>query len=112
GLTGPNRLTRVDLRTGSEVTWYYQQGADSVQLLGFDRQGVPIVASIVGSTWTVWLTPSTGDQVKLYSSTDYSQSATADAHGIWFTTSGGTYLYDATHGLRRVSSESGQIAGG
>jgi len=112
GITGPNRITRVDLLSGNESTWFYQQGADWVQVLGFDRAGHPIVSSGVGQAIAVWLLTDASHRSQLYSASAFMSGAMADAHGIWFSDGSATYLYTASSGLLRVATTGGQIAGG
>jgi hypothetical protein len=112
GLTGPNRLIRVDVKSGAEVPWFYQQGADSVEVLGFDAGGNPIIASVIGSTWTMWQVPAAGMPVRLFSSSGFWDNAVADAHGIWFSGSQGTYLFVSPRRLIKISAVGGEIAGG
>jgi hypothetical protein len=112
GMTGPNRLTRVDLASATEATWFYQQGAESVQVLGFDREGHPIVASGTGPVVAVWLLTDATHRSQLFSGSSYMYGATADSHGIWFSDESASYLYMPSSGLRKVASTGGQIAGG
>jgi hypothetical protein len=112
GMTGPNRLIRVDLATGAEATWFYQQGSDGVQLLAFDRAGHPIVSSGTGQVDSVLLLTDASHVSQLFSTGGFIGGPLADAHGIWFTDGSATYLYTAGSGLRKVASTGGQIAGG
>lgn len=112
GMTGPNRLTRVDLASAAEATWFYQQGVESVQVLGFDRAGHPIVSSSVGQAVTVWLLADASHRSQLFTGSVYMNWAIADAHGIWFSDGGSTYLYTGASGLQRVASTGGEFAGG
>jgi hypothetical protein len=112
GMTGPNRLTRVDLNTGAEATWLYQQGADWLQVLGFDRDGHPIVSSGIGQVITVWLLTDATHRSQLFSGSTFVGWATADSNGIWFSDGSATYLYTASSGFRKVAATGGQIAGG
>jgi hypothetical protein len=112
GMTGPNRLTRVDLASGTEATWFYQQGADWVQVLGFDTAGHPIVSSGTGQLITVFSLTDATHRSQLFSTSAFLGWATADSHGIWFSDGSSTYLYTPSSGLQRVASTGGQIAGG
>ena len=112
GMTGPNRVTRVDLASGAEATWLYQQGADWVQILGFDPAGHPIVSAGTGQVVTGWLLIDATHRSQLFSGSAFLGWATADTHGIWFSDGSSTYLHTASSGLRRVASTGGQIAGG
>lgn len=113
GPTGGNRIIRVDLATGLETTWFYQQGADWVQVLGFDLKGHPIVADGMGNTSTTWLLSDSAHRTQLASESPPSiGSALGDSNGIWLSDTGGTYLFTAGGGLHKLSSTGGQIAGG
>jgi hypothetical protein len=112
GMTGANRIIRIDLASGAEATWFYQQGADWVQLEGFDRSGHPIVESGIGSAVTMWLLSDASHRSKLFSGPTLLNGALADVHGIWFSDGTATYLYNAVSGLQKVSLTGGQIAGG
>jgi hypothetical protein len=116
GMTGPNRIIRVDLASGSETTWFYQQGADWVQVLGFDQQGHPIVSSGVASgnsqEVTIWLITDPTHHSVMYSGSLMMGWAMADSHGVWLSDGGAMYLYTAASGLKIVSPTGGQIAGG
>jgi hypothetical protein len=112
GMTGPNRLTRVDLASGAEEIWFYQQGADWVQVLGFDRNGHPIVSAGTGQVVAIWLLTDPTHRSRLFSGSVFMSWATADSHGIWLSDGSATYLYTASSGLLRVASVGGQIAGG
>jgi hypothetical protein len=112
GMTGPNRVTRVDLASGAETIWYYQQGADWVQVLGFDGTGRPIVSSGTGQVVTVWRMTDATHRTQLFSGSLFMNWAIADSHGIWFSDESATYLYTALSGLQKVASTGGQIAGG
>jgi hypothetical protein len=111
-MTGPNRVTRVDLASGAETIWYYQQGADWVQVLGFDGTGRPIVSSGTGQVVTVWRMTDATHRTQLFSGSLFMNWAIADSHGIWFSDESATYLYTALSGLQKVASTGGQIAGG
>jgi len=111
-MTGPNRVTRVDLASGAEATWLYQQGADWVQILGFDQAGHPIVSAGTGQVVTGWLLTDATHRSQLFAGSAFLGWATADTHGIWFSDGSSTYLHTASSGLRRVASTGGQIAGG
>ncbi len=116
GMTGPNRLTRVDLATGAEETWFYQQGSDGINLVGFDRQGRPIVTSVVNpgasQVVTIWALTDARHRSQLYSGPVVPYSMMADSNGIWFSDGGATYLYTPASGFRQMASTGGQIAGG
>jgi hypothetical protein len=115
GPTGGNRVTRIDLGSGAEATWFYQQGADWVQVVGFDRQGHPLIASAVASSGTqvvdLWLLTDASHRTRIYSGPQFTNWMMADANGIWLSDGATTYLY-AGGSLRQMASTGGQIAGG
>jgi hypothetical protein len=111
GMTGSNREIRVDLKSGAETTWFYRQGVDGASLVGFDRQGYPIINSVVGTAFTTWSVVSPNNARKLFSGYAFG-SVTADPNGLWFSDGQATYLYDSTHGVRKMAAVGGSIAGG
>jgi hypothetical protein len=115
GMTGPNRLIRVDITSGVETTWFYQQGADWVQVLGFDSQSHPIVLSGVQAgtnpTIGIWILNNASDRTPIYSGSQTMNWALADSHGIWLSDGGFVYLYSAGS-LRKMALAGGQFAGG
>jgi hypothetical protein len=112
GMTGANRVTRVDLTSGNESTWLYRQGADWMDLLGFDRAGHPIVSTGTAQAISVLLLTDAGHRSQLFSTTGFIGGAVEDSHGIWFTDEAATYLYSAASGFHKVAAAGGQIAGG
>jgi hypothetical protein len=114
GMPGTNRITRIDLTTGVEATWYYQQGATFVQVAGFDRFGHPIVSASAGAGGEggqVLLLMDARHRVTLYSGPLMFHFAVADANGIWLSDGSSTYLY-ASGSLHKVAATGGTIAGG
>jgi hypothetical protein len=112
GPTGGNRVTRVDLATGAETTWLYQQGADWVQVMGFDLRGDPIVEVGVGSQVTIWLLSDSLHRTQITTGLATYGWAVGDSNGIWLSEADGTFLYRSTTGLQKMSSTGGLIAGG
>lgn len=118
----PNRLLRMDLKTGAVSTYFTAPGSSqSVALLGFDGQGHPVV--------TVQAIPVKGaspppqnympgpPSVLLLTGTDQSQtissgsdeafrptSAAGDGHGVWFGSPGSIWLYTSSAGLRKIAT--------
>jgi hypothetical protein len=112
GMTGANRITRVDLASGTESTWLYRQGVDWLDVIGFDRAGHPIVATGTGQAISVLLLTDASHRSQLFSTTGFIRGGVEDSHGIWFIDDAGTYLYTAASGFHRVGATGGQIAGG
>ena len=112
GPTGGNRLIRVDLATGAEATWLYQQGADWVQVIGFDLTGHPIVVVGVGNQGTIWLLSDALHRTQITTGPVGFGGAVGDSNGIWMSGVDGTYLYTPAGGLQKMSSTGGLIAGG
>ncbi|HVH65538.1 MAG TPA: hypothetical protein VM674_05835 [Candidatus Acidoferrum sp.] len=112
GPSGGNRLIRIDLATGAETTWLYQQGADWVQVLGFDLKGHPIVGVGAGNTITIWLLSDVAHRSQIASGPAFYSGAVGDSNGIWLSGSDGTYLYTPIAGLQKMATTGGQIAAG
>lgn len=112
GPTGGNRLTRVDLATGAETTWLYQQGADWVQVMGFDLKGHPIVVVGMGNQITIWLLSDSVHRTQITTGPANYGWAMGDSNGIWLSGADGTSLYTSAGGLEKMSSTGGLIAGG
>lgn len=112
GPTGGNRLIRVDLATGAETTWLYQQGADWVQVMGFDLKGHPIVVVGVGNQITILLLTDSVHRTQITMGPANYGWALGDSNGIWLSGVEGTYLYTSAAGLQKMSSTGGLIAGG
>jgi hypothetical protein len=116
GMPGTNRITRIDLATGIESTWYYQQGASVVYVIGFDRSGHPIVsATVEGSNNTqsvqILLLTDASHRITLYSGDEPFTWTVGDANGIWLSDGTSTYLY-AGGSLKKMAATGGTIAGG
>ncbi len=106
---GPNALARMDLRDGSVGTWYTAPDGATVNLIGVDGQGHPIVALNKFMTFTTPPPPGyqppppslmlvTGRDTAVEiaapgASIPLAFSTTADAHGVWFTAPGQLWLY-------------------
>lgn len=112
GMTGFNRLIRVDLTTGAEATWLYVQGSDGVQLLGFDRSGHPIVSSSTNQVQTIYLLTDATHRTQLFTTPLFLYQMIADTHGIWFSDGAATYLYTAGSGIQKMATVGGNFAGG
>jgi hypothetical protein len=111
GPTGGNRLIRVDLRTGAETTWFYQQGAEWVEVLGFDLNGHPILADAIGNVTTTWLLVDSSHRSQIAQASGIYGNAVGDSNGIWLSDNNGTYLF-AAGSLKKMSATGGLIAGG
>lgn len=118
--TSPRKdtLVRYDLASARKDSWFTD--ADSgMELLGLDRDGRPIV-------WTydnqghikIWLVSGPEAAKDFYSETyahyvsiyagnnrEFGYLA-ADSHGVWFGSTNGLYLYDAS-GMRKVADKPG-----
>lgn len=112
GMPAPNRITRIDLRTGAEATWFYERNANSVSLMAFDMQGHPLVASTLGDSFSVWRLTDAAHRTELFSGKGFPLGAIADSHGVWISDGTSTYLYMAGLGVQKVSRSTGRFAGG
>jgi hypothetical protein len=98
--TNQDRVVRMDLRDGSLGVWYTAPANTPVFILGFDGQGDPVLAlytSDRSSTKVLALLTGPNQAAELPDSfgTTRFASAFADAHGIWFGSSGSLWLYSS-----------------
>jgi hypothetical protein len=121
----PDRVMHVDLVTGVFDTWFINpSGPTYMVLLGLDGKGHPVVAmdkappvfapdgSIVyrgvqDDASRVVLVTGVNQSTLIADGSDNSflpNSATGDAHGVWFGEPGSVWLYNASSGLRKVFS--------
>jgi hypothetical protein len=112
GIPGPNRITRIDLSTGAEAVWFYQPKANSVSLVGFDGQGRPLVAAMIGEEFSIWRLTDASHRTELFSGRGFPLGAIADSHGVWISDGTATYLYRSGLGVQKVSRSTGRFAGG
>ena len=122
GSFGPDRILRMDLRSGSVSTWYTVSGTDLVTLMGLDDEGRPILSLFpskpsIGSgspANTFELPPARlllligpNRVVQLASgNTDFHPGSLplSDSHGIWFGSWDSVWLYTASGGFRQVAT--------
>jgi hypothetical protein len=116
-----DRLLRLDIKSGVVTTWFHQPGRQ-VQVIGFDGQGHPVVWSSDGlssKSVQLWLVVAPGASRQIYSQPDSVSvdfiggfsAPLADAHGLWFGSSKGIFLYTADGKFEKVSAAAGEIAG-
>lgn len=114
GANMPNRLSRLDLRSGALTHWVTT--ADAVpNVIGFDVHGSPFIVANGQQENVVELIPAQGQVVKV---TTYPvgpkgpvfqpRTAIADESGEWLGGPDGLYRYDAS-GFHRVAA-SGKVA--
>ena len=113
-------LDRIDLGTGQETVWFSDPGR-SIQFLGVDHAGLPIVWTFAGGHLEIWRVAAPNQSTNFYS-IDYAGAPAifgpemqqgllvADEHGVWFGASDGLYIYD-TAGFRKIATTSGIPAG-
>jgi hypothetical protein len=122
GTFGPNRVLRMDLRDGSESTWYKVGGTELVSVIGLDDQGRPILALFQPKSPTDGApSPNTYEPPapRLLLLTGPNQTAemtpgtpvfhpggmpVSDSHGVWFGSWNSVWLYTQSAGLRQVAA--------
>lgn len=122
----PDEVGRFDLKAGSSARWLYRPGAGLV-VVGLDASGRPLVRALKAVAHPV----AKGDPIDssatelLIALDDHTQksiytgqlvnvltSPIADAHGVWFGSDRGIYLYSDARGLQKVSDHPGIPANG
>jgi hypothetical protein len=100
-------LVELDLATGSNTVWVHR-ATPTVSLLGLTSDGLPVVS--IGSEG-VSLLHSPGVEERISSGSRWLAFPIDDAHGIWFMSYDGVYLFSHGAGLRQVETSSGYPAG-
>jgi hypothetical protein len=121
-----DQINRFDLRSGKQVVWLYQPGK-GLTVVGLDIRGRPLITRYSGQTQVPPKTDpidhsATELLIALDSRTQRSiykgqlaellGGAIGDAHGVWFGSPQGIYLYSEAHGLQKVSDQPGAPANG
>jgi len=124
GLGPMDRLLRLDLKTREDTEWFRREGWQ-VQAIGFDGDGSPVVRADSGDGYTtslvqLWLVTAPGVAKQIYPGsgtgspvflTGFLTAPLADAHGLWFGTSDGIFLYKPDGTFEKISTAGGEIAG-
>jgi hypothetical protein len=124
GLGPMDRLLRLDLKTRKATEWFRREGWQ-VQAIGFDGDGSPVVRADSGDGYTtsllqLWLVTAPGVAKQIYPGsgtgspvalTGFLTAPLADAHGLWFGTSDGIFLYKPDGTFEKISTAGGEIAG-
>jgi hypothetical protein len=107
GVNGPDKVARMDLRTGQVTTWYAAQAGYLVDAIGLDAQGLPVLRVTPEHDERIRTTPPptppmtlavlTGrDHAQTVAGPDastYWTAAAGDAHGTWITSQDALWLY-------------------
>lgn len=103
--------------TGGNEAWFTRPGT-TIRALGGDNQGHVIVQATSNVNTEFWLVgKQTDSATEIYSGssqgTDSLNSvyALGDAHGVWFGTQSGLYLYPYRGTVSRIAGNPGQVAG-
>ena len=117
-----NQVDRFSLADGSRVAWFYRPST-APRVVGSDTQGHPIVWVVTGkngvfdedSVAELILLMDPQSQRSIYKGTagflGQNVQSISDAHGTWFGTDKGIYLYTGTDFLK-VSNQVGYPANG
>ena len=121
-----DEIFRYDLKTGTRTRWLYRPG-DGLHVLGVDTSGRPLIV--------VWApkgnvdfksSPIDDAATELLEGLDPSNQRSifkgvlvenlgapiADAHGVWFGSTQGIYLYAGAGGLQKIANQPGNPANG
>jgi hypothetical protein len=119
----PINLERWDLGTQTTSRWFDRPSAE-VTFLGLDHNGAAVVLVVNTSgdgsavSTEIWLVSEPGKETRIYSAASGIQalvepiSMIADAHGLWFGSPNGIYLYSSDTGFQKVSDYAGAPANG
>jgi hypothetical protein len=101
---GWDSIDRMDLATGKRTLWFHRDGAHVVGV-GFAHDGTPIMyPSFTTGVSEVWLASAPNSSSKIFSGVETFTGTMSDAHGSWFFSTHGIYLYSPQRGFRRVSA--------
>jgi hypothetical protein len=121
-----DQIDRFDLKSGKQVVWLYQPGK-GLTVVGLDIRGRPLITRYSGQAPVPPKTdpidhPATELLIALDSTTQRSiykgqlaellGGAIGDAHGVWFGSPQGIYLYSEAHGLQKVFDQPSAPANG
>lgn len=121
-----DQIDRVDIRSGRQVVWLYLPGK-GVSVVGLDIHGRPLIAVYSGqaqvppendpvdhSATQLLIALDAKTQRSIYKGqlVESLGGAISDAHGVWFGSQQGLYLYSEAHGLQKVSDQPGSPANG
>jgi hypothetical protein len=104
------RLLRVGLRDGTMETWLTKDFSDSMELIGFDGAGVPLVVLASQAPAPVFAVTSPGTAVQIFSAQGPLSETMNNQFGTWFAVVDnaspvpGLYLYSSRRGVRQISS--------
>ena len=100
-------LVELDLGSGSKKVWVHRK-KPNVNLIGLTSDWLPVV-EITGEGVSLFRSPGVGERI--YSGDHWLHSVGSDAHGIWFESYDGIYLYSRALGFHRVSGVLGSPTG-
>ena len=117
--TLPNEIDRFDLASGNQTLWLYRPGT-GVGIIGFDLGGHPVISSIhqfrenddPEAEVVIALGPDSNRSIYKGSLAKTLAGGIADAHGIWFGSGQGIYLYSQADGLQKITNQPGSPANG
>ena len=116
---GPDRLLRVDLGGGAAAEWFHQPQANSIDLVGFDGQGLPFVHFEEGAdprTNVVRHVNGPDQSVEVFRDIGFRPQGPLanDKRGTWFSGFGATEPFSSPVFLYNTSGHikpAGEIAG-
>jgi hypothetical protein len=121
-----DQIDRVDLTSGTRAVWLYQPGK-GLSIVGLDIHGHPLIRvyfatppvppktdPIDHSATELVVALDSKTRRLIYKSqlVELLGGAISDAHGIWFGSPQGIYLYSDGPGLQKVSDQPGSPANG
>jgi hypothetical protein len=100
-------VSRTDYSTGATVTWWDQTIPGLAFVLGFDKDGRPILGiTAIPGRYVLLTSPNSEAEITgdAHAADFVPVSAVGDAHGVWFGDfHGAVWLWKAGEGLKRVA---------
>ncbi len=100
-------VSQTDSSSGATVTWWDQTSPGLVFVLGFDREGRPILGiSGIPERYVLLTSPKTEAEITgdAHAAEFVPVTAVGDEHGVWFGDfNGAVWLWNAAQGLKRVA---------
>jgi (2Fe-2S) ferredoxin len=115
----PDEIYRLDVKTGARTLWMYEPG-HGLYVIGLDTGGRPLIAVVApvanpqpktdpidhaSAELLLGLDPNSRTTIFKGPLAESLGGPIADAHGVWFGSTQGIYLYTPAGGLEKISNQ-------